>query len=54
MNTGESRLVMDHPQIRELDINPLLVHEKGSGATVADVRIILSEPEQVCEIRKPD
>ncbi len=43
-----SDLVMDHPEIRELDINPLLVHREGEGATVADVRIILSEPESVC------
>ncbi len=48
-----SDLVMDHPEIRELDINPLLVHEEGKGATVADVRIILSEPDPVCEINKP-
>jgi hypothetical protein len=26
----------------ELDINPLLVHEEGKGATVADCRIILN------------
>jgi hypothetical protein len=24
-----------------MDINPLLVHEKGKGATVADCRMIL-------------
>ena len=40
-----SDLVVDHPQIQELDINPLLVHKKGDGSTVADVRIILSEKE---------
>ena len=37
-----SHLVVDHPQIQELDINPLLVHKKGEGSTVADVRIILN------------
>jgi acetyltransferase len=36
-----SDMVMDHPEIIELDINPLLVHEEGKGATVADCRIIL-------------
>ena len=36
-----SEMVMDHPEIIELDINPLLVHEEGKGATVADCRIIL-------------
>ncbi len=34
-----SNMVMDNPQIKELDINPLLVHEKGKGATVADIII---------------
>ncbi len=49
-----SDLVLDNPEIRELDINPLLIHDEGSGATVADVRIILSEPDPVCVIDKPD
>jgi acetate---CoA ligase (ADP-forming) len=41
-----SDMVINHPEIVELDINPLLVHEEGKGATVADCRIILkpSEP----------
>ncbi|MGD8452709.1 MAG: acetate--CoA ligase family protein [Phycisphaerae bacterium] len=38
-----SQLVTDHPRIKELDINPLIVYGKGDGATVADARIILSE-----------
>lgn len=38
-----SQLVTDHPQINELDINPLIVYAKGEGAVVADARIILSE-----------
>jgi acetyltransferase len=38
-----SDLAMDHPEIQELDINPLLVHEDGQGATVADCRIILRQ-----------
>lgn len=49
-----SDLVLDNPEIREIDINPLLVHENGKGATVADVRIILSEPEPECVIKKPE
>jgi len=40
-----SDLVLNHPEIKELDMNPVLVHEKGKGATVADVRVIL-EPER--------
>jgi acetyl coenzyme A synthetase (ADP forming)-like protein len=36
-----SQLVTDHPQIQELDINPLIVYAKGRGAVAADARIIL-------------
>jgi len=39
-----SDMVINHPEIKELDINPLLVHEAGRGATVADLRIFLEEP----------
>jgi len=34
-----SKLVMDYPQIRELDLNPVMVYEKG--AKTVDARIIL-------------
>jgi acetyltransferase len=37
-----SDLVTNHREIKEMDINPLLVHPQGQGATVADCRIILS------------
>jgi len=36
-----SDMVIHHPEIKELDINPVLVHEEGKGATIADCRIIL-------------
>jgi acetyltransferase len=36
-----SDMVTAHPEIMEMDINPLLIHEEGKGATVADCRIIL-------------
>ncbi len=36
-----SDLVCAHPEISEIDINPLIVHPEGQGATVADCRIIL-------------
>lgn len=39
-----SNMVIAHPEIREMDINPLLVHAKGKGATVADCRMILEVP----------
>ncbi|MDP1809603.1 MAG: acetate--CoA ligase family protein [Actinomycetota bacterium] len=38
-----SQLVVDWPQIQELDINPLLVLPAGQGAVAADVRIMMSE-----------
>lgn len=38
-----SQFVTDHPRVRELDINPLLVYPSGEGAMVADARIILSD-----------
>ena len=36
-----SQLVSDFEPIKELDINPLIVHEKGKGCTIVDARIIL-------------
>ena len=44
-----SDMAINHPQISELDINPLLVHEKGQGATVADCRIILKDVDKPAE-----
>ena len=36
-----SRMVMDHPEIKELDLNPVMVYEKG--AKTVDARIILEQ-----------
>ncbi|MCS6839528.1 MAG: acetate--CoA ligase family protein [Roseiflexus sp.] len=36
-----SQLVTDFPEIVEMDINPLVVYNRGEGATVVDARIIL-------------
>ncbi len=44
-------MVDNHPMIRELDINPLFVHEEGQGTTVADI-IIRLEPENI--LKKED
>ena len=38
-----SQLVVDFQEIKEFDINPLLVLEEGKGARVVDARIILSQ-----------
>ncbi len=38
-----SQFVTENPEVKELDINPLIVYARGNGAMVADARIILSE-----------
>jgi acetyltransferase len=38
---GLSRLAMDHPEIKELDINPLMVDREGRGCQAVDVRMIV-------------
>ncbi len=35
-----SKLVLEHPQISELDINPMIVMEEGKGCYVADAKIM--------------
>ncbi len=40
-----SQMVSDHPEIKELDINPLIVYPEGQGCVVADSRILLSGEE---------
>jgi acetyltransferase len=39
------QLVQDFPEIVELDINPLMVFEKGQGASAIDMRLVLSSRE---------
>ncbi len=39
-----SALVCNHPEISELDINPLIVHAQGEGCSVADSRVMLRKP----------
>jgi acetate---CoA ligase (ADP-forming) len=36
-----SAMVCNHPEISELDINPLIVHANGQGCSVADSRVML-------------
>ncbi len=36
-----SQLAMDYPQIKELDINPLIVRDAGKGCFIADAKIML-------------
>ncbi len=39
-----SQMVSDHPEIAELDINPMIVYPEGEGCVVADSRILLRKP----------
>jgi len=39
-----SEMVCNHPEISELDINPLIVHAQGEGCSVADSRVMLRKP----------
>jgi acetyl coenzyme A synthetase (ADP forming)-like protein len=41
-----SWLVSDFPDILEMDINPLIVHEEGSGAIAVDARMVIA-PEPI-------
>ena len=40
-----SQMVTEHPEIAELDINPLIVYPEEKGCVVADSRILLKSPE---------
>ena len=37
-----SQLVIDFPEIQEIDINPLLVFQQGNGCKVVDGRMVIS------------
>ncbi|TKG95506.1 CoA-binding protein [Puteibacter caeruleilacunae] len=37
-----NQLVIDFPQIKELDINPLIIHNEGKGCHVADAKIFIN------------
>jgi acetyltransferase len=39
-----SQLVTDFPEIVEMDINPLMVFEKGRGVMGIDMRLVLESP----------
>jgi acetyltransferase len=39
-----SQMVSDHPEIAELDVNPMIVYPEGEGCVVADSRILLVRP----------
>ncbi|MDR0705609.1 MAG: acetate--CoA ligase family protein [Planctomycetaceae bacterium] len=37
-------LAVNHPEVAEFDVNPLIVHAEGKGASVADSRVMLRKP----------
>jgi len=41
-----SEMVTHHPEIKELDINPLIIYPEGQGCVVADARILLERQER--------
>ena len=41
-----SQMVADHPEISELDINPLIVYPEGTGCMMADGRILLKRQDK--------
>ena len=44
-----SQLVIDFPEIEEMDINPLIVLPQGSGARVVDARILIADEQNAGE-----
>ncbi|ABM81166.1 acetate--CoA ligase family protein [Hyperthermus butylicus] len=40
-----SKLMLENPEIQDIDLNPIMVFEKGKGAKIADIRIILRSEE---------
>ncbi len=39
-----SQMVVDHPEIQEVDLNPVIVHEEG--ASIVDARVIIQGPRE--------
>ena len=44
-----ARLALDHPQVQEIDINPLIAYETGQGALAVDVRMVVNPPENAAD-----
>lgn len=40
-----SKMIVENPEITELDCNPTFVYAKGKGTLVVDARILVSKPE---------
>ncbi|MCB0236656.1 MAG: acetate--CoA ligase family protein, partial [Anaerolineae bacterium] len=44
-----ARLALDHPQVQEIDINPLIAYETGQGVLAVDVRMVVDPPENAAD-----
>jgi len=44
VKTSKSVMVVNHPEVVEFDINPLIVHAESKGASMPDSRIMLRKP----------
>ena len=44
-----ARLALDHPQVQEIDINPLIAYETGQGVLAVDVRMVVDPPEYAAD-----
>jgi acetate---CoA ligase (ADP-forming) len=40
-----SDMAIQHPEIQEIDMNPVIAHQQGQGVTVADCRMVLKKYE---------
>jgi hypothetical protein len=37
------RLMLNHPEIKEIDLNPVFAHAKGEGLTAVDALIVTAD-----------
>jgi acetyltransferase len=42
-----SALMSSHPEISEIDLNPVMVYPRGEGVGIVDARVFFSEENQV-------
>ena len=41
-----SKMLMDFPVIKEIDVNPVMVFPEGQGASAVDARVILNNQDE--------
>jgi acetyltransferase len=45
-----SDIIEAYPEIAEMDLNPVIIHEEGQGLTIVDARIILKPEGAACNL----